>query len=194
MIRAKSLNISEILSGNRTLVKNAMLTIGGSLIIATLAQLRLNLPFSPVPVTGQTLGVLLVGILLGANRGSVAVMMYLTEGACGLPVFAGGGFGAAYLLGPTGGYLVGFVGTAYLAGYLMQMHWDRNLALLTVGIIVSLAITFVVGTLWLSLFVGLSTAVKLGLMPFMTGEVLKIAVVIVSLPAGKKMLNHWQNS
>jgi len=194
MIRAKSLNISEILSGNRTLVKNAMLTIGGSLIIATLAQLRLNLPFSPVPVTGQTLGVLLVGILLGANRGSMAVMMYLTEGVCGLPVFAGGGFGTAYLLGPTGGYLVGFVGTAYLAGYLMQMHWDRNLALLTVGIIVSLAITFVVGTLWLSLFVGLSTAVKLGLMPFMTGEVLKIAVVIVSLPAGKKMLNHWQNS
>ncbi|MBD3274481.1 MAG: biotin transporter BioY, partial [Candidatus Marinimicrobia bacterium] len=98
------------------LLYDISLVLGGSLFIALLAQLAVHLPFSPVPITGQTLGVLLAGALLGKIRGTMTVLAYLTEGVSGLPVFAGATAGPAVLLGPTGGYLIGFIFAAYLTG------------------------------------------------------------------------------
>ncbi len=90
--------------------------LGGSLVVAASAQIRVPLGFSPVPITGQTLAVLLVGALLGSRRGAASMLTYLFEGTLGLPVFAGGASGSPHLLGPTGGYLVGFVADTSLAG------------------------------------------------------------------------------
>jgi len=102
------------------------LVLSASAFIAVSAHLTVRLPFSPVPVTGQTFAVLLTGALLGRQRGAAAVLAYLAEGLAGLPVFAGGMSGLAYLLGPTGGYLLGFVAAAYLTGALAERGWDRQ--------------------------------------------------------------------
>lgn len=108
--------------GRRRLV---FLVVAGSVLIALLAQLEI--PLQPVPITGQTFGVLLVGALLGSRLGAVTVLTYLAWGAIGLPVFAGGISGPARLVGPTGGYLVGFVGAAFLVGWLSERGWDRRI-------------------------------------------------------------------
>lgn len=119
----------------RSTARSALLTdVGlvflGSLVVAGLAQLSVRLPFTPVPVTGQTLGVLLVGACLGAWRGGAALLAYLAEGAAGMPVFAEGMSGIHWLTpaGPTGGYLWGFVAAAVLVGCLAQLGWDRGSA------------------------------------------------------------------
>ncbi len=90
--------------------------------------MAIQLPFSPVPITGQTMAVLLVGALLGSRRGALAVLAYIAEGLAGLPVFAGGAAGLARLFGPTGGYLVGFVAAAFLVGWLAERGWIDALA------------------------------------------------------------------
>ncbi len=100
--------------------------VGCSLFIALSAQIAIPLPFSPVPITGQTLAVLLVGALLGSQRGVLAVLVYLTEGFAGLPVFSGGTAGLARLAGPTGGYLVGLLAAAFITGLLAEQGWDRR--------------------------------------------------------------------
>src|SRR5689334_20832837 len=102
------------------------LTLVGSALIALSARVAIPLPFSPVPVTGQTFAVLLVGAALGRRRGAAAVIAYLAEGAAGLPVFAGPNAGPAVLLGPTGGYLFGFIPGAWLCGLLAERGWDRR--------------------------------------------------------------------
>src|ERR1700722_4998083 len=93
--------------------------LGGTLFLALLSQLSFDLWFTPVPITLQTLGVMLIGSLLGSKRGAICILVYLSEGACGLPVFAGGATGPAILLGPTGGYLLSFVASAFLIGFLL---------------------------------------------------------------------------
>lgn len=96
------------------LVRDLLLVIGGSLLVAAFAQLRIVLPFTPVPITGQTLAVLLVGATLGKNRAGISMLLYLGMGLAGMPVFASGAQGLAYLSGATGGFLIGFVAAAYL--------------------------------------------------------------------------------
>jgi len=100
-----------------SLLTDALLVVAGSLFVAALAQVSLPLPFTPVPITGQTFAVLLVGAVLGARRGAASLVLYLLEGSLGLPVFANGTNGLARLLGPTGGYLIGFVAAAWIVGY-----------------------------------------------------------------------------
>ncbi len=107
-------------------VYDAALILGASLLIALSARIAVPVPFSPAPITGQTLAVLLVGALLGSRRGALSVLAYLAEGAMGLPVFAGGGAGILWLLGPTGGYLFGFIAAAFVTGWLAERGWDRR--------------------------------------------------------------------
>ena len=103
------------------------LVAAGSVLVALSAQVAVALPFSPVPVTGQTLAVLVVGMLLGPRRGALSLILYATEGAAGLPVFAGGSYGLSRLAGPTAGYLLGFIVAAWAVGWLAERDWDRTI-------------------------------------------------------------------
>ncbi len=173
------------------LLYDAALVLAGSLLIALSAQIAVPLPFSPVPVTGQTLAVLLVGALLGSRRGSLAVLVYIAQGMAGLPVFAGGAAGPARLLGPTGGYLVGFVAAAYLVGLLAERGWDRRVSTTAAAMALGNVVIYAVGALWLAVFVGgLVPALTAGVMPFIPGDLVKIAIAALLLPAGWKLLGR----
>lgn len=167
---------------------DSLLVVGGSLLIALTAQAAIRLPFSPVPVTGQTLAVLLVGALLGSRRGPASVLLYLAQGLMGLPVFAGGASGPAYALGPTGGYLVGFVAAAFAVGRLAEWGWDRHLGTTLAAMLAGNAVLYVCGLAWLSLFVG-RQAVALGMLPYLAGDLLKMAVAGALLPGGWALLD-----
>lgn len=171
------MNYAEILQSRIHLpawAYNLLLVLSASLLIAVSAQFAFQLPFSPVPVTGQTLTVLLIGALLGRNRGSAAVGLYLLEGASGLPVFAGGKAGLAVLWGPTGGYLIGFAAAAYLVGWLVEQGWDRNPSTAAGSMILGSGLIYLFGLAWLGTLIGFQNALPLGLYPFLVGDLVKI--------------------
>ena len=171
------------------LLFDAALVLGASLVIALSAQVAIQLPFSPVPITGQTMAVLLVGALLGSRRGALAVLAYIAQGLAGLPVFAGGAAGLARLFGPTGGYLVGFVAAAFLVGWLAERGWDRRFGTTLAAMTLGNLVIYGVGAVWLAVFVGgLSRAWSLGVLPFLPGDALKIVLAAVLLPGGWKLL------
>jgi len=174
------------LSGS--LLFDAGLVLVGSAVIALSAQVAFPLPFSPVPVTGQTFGVLLVASMLGRARGLAAVMAYLAEGAAGLPVFAGMAAGPAALLGPTGGYLMGFLPGAYLCGWLAERGFDRTPLRTICSMILGNVAIFALGLPWLARFVGSSNVWALGFWPFLAGDVVKIGLAAALLPLGWRAL------
>lgn len=174
---------------------DAAFVIGGSLVIALCAQIAIGYP---VPQTGQTFAVLIVGALLGARRGALCILTYLAEGSLGLPVFAQGKAGWAAFLGPTGGYLIGFVGAAYLVGALAQRGWDRRVASTIPMMVLGEVAIYACGLAWLFCLVHLGaqplsgrSVLAVGLYPFLAGEVVKIALAMTLLPSGWKMIRHF---
>ena len=166
------------------------LIIGGSLFIAASSRLKIFLPISPVPITGQTFAVLMIGALFGAWRGSLSALLYITVGATGPPVFATG-VGFAALRGFTGGYLVGFVPAAYIVGLLAEKGWDRRIATTILAMVLGNITLYAFGLLWLCCLVGISrTILVMGLYPFIIGDLLKIALAALLLPSGWKLLNR----
>ena len=167
----------------RSLAADAALILAGSLLIAGSAQVRVYLPNTPVPITLQTLAVLLIGAVYGPWRGMAAVVTYLAAGSLGLPFFAGLNGGAIALLGPTGGYLAGFVLAAGLVGWLADRKFDRTVAgALPMFLVGQLAI-YLCGALWLTQFVGgLAPAVATGILPFVAGDLIKICLAMLALP------------
>ena len=163
-------------------------------IIAALAQLVVRLPFTPVPVTGQTLGVLLVGGSLGARRGTLAALLYLAEGALGLPFFAAGAHGVDLLTlaSATGGYLWGFVIAAWVLGSLSDRGWDRSVRSSIGAMLLGEIIIFAFGVSWLEHALGLSAqkAMEAGLYPFVLGDVTKLLIAAGLLPALWKLLGR----
>lgn len=174
----------------RAALYDIALIIGGSLLIGLCAQVKILLPFSPVPITGQTFAVLMIGTLLGPWRGNLAVLAYIIEGAVGLPVFAlGGGF--TVLIGPTGGYLVGFVPAAYITGLLAQKGWDRRIGTTVLAMVLGNIVIYAFGLFWLCCLMGINRAVlSVGLYPFIVGDLLKIALAAAVLPSGWKLLEY----
>jgi len=170
------------------LLYDVAVVIGGTLFIALSAQIAVPLPFSPVPVTGQTLAVLLTGALLGSRRGGLCLLTYLAEGIVGLPVFAGGRFGLAHLLGPTGGYLVGFLAAAYITGLLAERGWDRRMGTAFLAMLVGNAAIYAFGLSWLSCFTEAGRALSLGFYPFISGDLLKLTIATILLPSGRRVL------
>ncbi len=168
---------------------DSFLILGGSFFVALSAQIAIPLPFSPVPITGQTFAVLVVAMFLGRWRGTAAVLAYLTEGSLGLPVFAGGVAGVAKVLGPTGGYLISFLPAAYLAGYLAEKGWDRKVSTTFLAMILGNIVVFGFGALWLGKFVGFGKALGLGVLPFLAGDAIKIGLATLVLPGAWKLLN-----
>ena len=172
------------------LVYDVALVTVGSALIALSARIAIPLPFSPVPITGQTFAVLLIGALLGSRRGALAVILYLLEGTAGLPFFAGGSGGLARLAGPTGGYLIGFVAAAFTVGLLAERGWDRRVWSTVLAMLAGNAIIYACGLPWLGRFVGEGNVLSLGLLPFIPGDLLKLALAAITLPAGWRLLGR----
>ncbi len=158
--------------------------MAGSLLIALSAQLSVRLPFSPVPITAQTLAVLWVGALLGARLGAATVLSYLVAGLMDLPVFAGGRAGIVVLAGPTGGYLIGFVTAAYVTGWLFEHGWGRGIGSVAMALFLGNGMIYLFGLPWLSGFVGWQRAIATGLMPFALGDGLKLMMATAALALG----------
>lgn len=173
---------------DRRLAVQIGLVLGGSLLLALLSQISMPLFFTPVPITGQTFGVLLIGALLGSRRGVLAVGAYLAEAALGLPFLAGGVSGLP--VGPLGGYLIGFLLMAFVVGLLCERHFDRTIARAALAMVVGEAALFAVALPWLSRFVGTTHVVALGMLPFLPGELAKIVLVALLLPTGWRLLGN----
>jgi len=170
-----------------TRVRDVLLVITGSLLVAALAQIEILLPFTPVPITGQTFGVLIIGAALGSKRGAASLILYLVEGAIGLPFFAGGASGLNVLTGATAGYLVGFVVAAYVIGLLAERGLERQVRTSIIPFIVGTFIIYLFGVAWLGFALkSFSEAIALGLIPFLIGDTIKLILAALALPAAWK--------
>ena len=176
---------------SRAIFYDAALVIAGSLLIALSARVAIPIPFSPLPITGQTMVVLLLGALLGRKRAIAAVGAYILEGAAGLPVFTAGA-GAAYLVGPSGGYLLGFFAAAGLTGALAERGWDRRPLTAACAMAAGNAALYLFGVAWLSVFLGIEKAFMAGAVVFIPGDLMKIALAASLLPLGWKLTRREQ--
>jgi biotin transport system substrate-specific component len=167
----------------------ALLMAIGSLFLAICAQLQV--PLQPVPITMQTFGVLLLGMAYGSRLGAATVALYLAEGAFGLPVFAEFKGGLPVLMGPTGGYLFGFVIAAWLVGALAERGWDRSIHRTALAMLFGNIVLYIPGLIWLAGFVGgAKEAIQFGLAPFWIGDILKLALAAVLLPSAWKLIRR----
>lgn len=160
----------------------------GTLLI-TLSS-YVTIPLYPVPVTAQTLVVLLIGLSFGTRLSFLTLSLYLFQGAVGLPVFAGGAGGLAALFGPTGGYLLGFVAAGSLLGLLARRGFGKNFLTTIIAMLAGNAVIYFFGVLWLANFIGIENALKHGVLPFLYGDVLKIFVAAALIPLAWKFLSH----
>ena len=161
-------------------VTKAALVVFGSLLLAVSAQFKI--PLYPVPVTGQTLVVLLIGMTYGPRLGGITLAAYLFEGALGLPVFAGGAAGVAVLMGPTAGYLFGFLLAAIAMGYLAERGMGRTVVSTIAAMVIGNCVVYLCGALWLANFIGFGQAIVAGVLPFLYGDALKLVVAAGLMP------------
>lgn len=176
--------VDEILSDRRTLLRNVALAVAGS--IALWISAKVQVPFYPVPMTLQTLVVLIIGMAYGWKLGAATVALYLMQGAMGLPVFAGTpekGIGLAYMIGPTGGYLVGFLLAAAAVGYLANRGWDRNVFTTGLAMFIGNVLIYVPGVFWLGSLLGWDKPIlEFGLTPFLLGDLFKLVLAALFMP------------
>lgn len=183
-------------AGTQRVLRDVALIVAGSLLVALFAQIKIPLGFTPVPVTGQTFAVLVVGALLGGWRGGAALALYAIEGAF-LPFFAGGASGWFWLL-PSGGYIVGFIPAAALVGYLCQWGWNRRPWVL-LAMLLGNAVLYVPGLIQLNLFLpadvasawGCADVWQCGLLPFIPGDLAKLIAASLVIPAGWALLDRF---
>ena len=183
-----------------SLLKNITLAILGSLAIWVSAKIQI--PFYPVPMTMQVFMILAIGAAFGSRLGVATVLLYLAEGAAGLPVFAGTpekGIGLAYMAGPTGGYLIGFVIAAFITGTLAERGWDRNFVTTALAMLFGLSAIYVLGLLWLAApflpitefgGIGFDKAIQFGLQPFIIADLVKVALATALFPMIWKMIGN----
>jgi len=159
----------------RKLVTDIVLVAAGAALVSLFAQL--TIPMYPVPMTGQTLAVLLVGSALGAVRGVISLSLYAVLGIVGLPVFSDSSSGFGVIAGPTGGYIIGFILSAGLVGWLAQRQWDHRIVGALAAFLAGTVATFVIGLPWLAAVLQLDLAQTLnaGLYPFLVGGLVKAA-------------------
>ena len=192
------LPLAKALWPTRSFSRDLSLILSGSLFVALLAQVAIPLPFTPVPITGQTLGVLLVGAALGSRLGFLALLAYLLEGAMGLPVFAGGTGGLAKILGPTGGFLLAFPLAAGLVGLLVERFGlDRSLLGTLLAMLLGNALLYLLGLPWLWAWLmgagkalGLSGLLAMGFFPFVPGDLVKAVLAALLLPSAWRLLGR----
>jgi biotin transport system substrate-specific component len=170
-------------------IRYAVLALGGSALITLCTQI--SLPLFPVPMTLQTFAVFLIGLTYGWRLGGITVALYLLEGALGLPVFSGGKGGMIVFMGPTAGYLVGFLLAATACGWFAERGFDRSYFKLLVALLVGNVLLYAPGLLWLGTLIGWDKPVlEYGLYPFIGGDLLKIAMAVILLPTAWKIVNR----
>lgn len=187
---ARPLTLVDVAAPRSTALTNVLLVVAASLVTAAAAQLEIRLPWTPVPISGQSFAVLLSGLVLGARRAFLAQMLYLAEGSAGLPFFSGGAAGFAHLLGPSGGYLMAFPFAASLAGLLAERGWDRNPFTMFAAMLTGSTIIFGLGLLQLSRFVPADALLGAGLLPFIPGDLIKSALAAGLFPLVWKLVNQ----
>ena len=173
-------------------VRNAVLAILGTALLWISAKIQV--PFYPVPMTLQTFAVLVIGMAYGWRLGAATLILYLAEGAAGLPVFAGTpekGIGVAYMLGSTGGYLVGFVLAAAACGWLAARGWDRNIVGTAIAMLVGNVLIYILGLLWLGAVLGWDKPIfEWGLTPFILGDLTKLVLAAMLVPLAWRVLKR----
>jgi biotin transport system substrate-specific component len=176
------------------LLTDVLLVLGGASFVALAAQVSVKLPFTPVPITGQTFAVVLVGASLGALLGLASLGVYLFVGALGAPVYADGNHGWSILTGPTGGYIIGFVLAAAVTGFLAQQRWDRRFSSAVAAMLTGNVLIYLVGLPWLSakLDTGLEKTFELGLYPFVVGDLLKLYLGGALLPGAWRLVERFK--
>jgi biotin transport system substrate-specific component len=184
--------LGNTLIGRPTLSRTAAAVVAGAALIAACAQISIPLGFTPVPLTGQTFAVLLVGASLGSVAGGASALLYVLVGAVGAPVYAGHAHGWHVLNSATGGYLVGFVLAAALTGALAERRWDRRFSSSIGAMLTGNVVIYVCGVAWLAheLHVNTVTALQDGLYPFVPGDLLKLYLAAALLPTAWKLLSH----
>jgi biotin transport system substrate-specific component len=165
----------------RSLLSDAGLVIAFSLLTGVMAHVAIPLPFTPVPITGQTFAVLLTGAALGARLGTASMLAYIAEGVIGLPVFAAAPGSFSY------GYLAGFVAAAFVVGWFADRGWTRDLLHTVVAMIAGEVAIYFFGLLWLAHLVPPSLVLVYGLYPFLIGDAIKLAAATAVLPAGWRL-------
>jgi biotin transport system substrate-specific component len=176
--------LADVLPG--ALVRDTVLVVGAAGFVGLLAQVSIHLSFTPVPITGQTLGVLLAGTALGWKRGLAAMVLYGLAGVIGVPWFAGHSSG---YVGASFGYIVGFALCAALCGWLAERRADRSLLKSVPAMVAGEIVMYTAGVIWLgiSLHVGAGQAIALGLTPFLIGDAIKAGLAAALLPAAWRL-------
>jgi biotin transport system substrate-specific component len=173
-------------------VRSVVLVVAFSLLVALAAQVAVPLPWTPVPLTAQTFAVLLTGALLGSRLGALALVVYLIEGASGLPFFHGGAGGPQYLVGPTAataGYLFAFPVAAFVTGHLAERGWDRRFLTAALAMALGSLVILAGGWAWLAVYTrSAAAAFASGVAPFLVGDIIKVLLAAAALPAGWSLL------
>jgi biotin transporter BioY len=187
-MQERALTMMDTLFPKATLARDVLLILGFSAVTALCAQIAFFI--GPVPITGQTFAVLLAGALLGSKRGALSQLTYLGAGALGAPIFAGWMGGPGVLLGPTGGYIIGFVAAAFVVGFLAERGWERRWWTAALALVAGNAVIYLFGLPWLAHFVPADSVLAAGLYPFIPGDLAKLALAAVALPSGWALLSR----
>lgn len=169
----------------RNVTRSCCLVVGGVLLVAIAAQIRV--PLYSVPITLQSLAVLIIGISYGARLGATTLAFYAIAGAVGLPVFSGFNSG---LLIPSFGYVIGFVAAAFVVGFLAQRRWDRSLPRMFIAILLGATLVYIPGLIWLSFWVGAEKVVQVGLLPFVMNDLIEAAAAAICIPIAWRLVGE----
>ncbi len=183
-VTANSATLSRAVFPRAGLLTDVLLVLAGTGLVAASAQVSIPLPFTPVPITGQTFAVVLVGAALGPVLGFASLFLYLALGIAGAPIYADGTEGWDTLMGPTGGYLIGFVLAAAVTGLLAEKKWDRKFPSSLAAMLTGNVLIYVPGLIWLAaeLDTGLEATLEAGLYPFVIGDLIKLYLAGALLP------------
>jgi biotin transport system substrate-specific component len=177
------------------LLADVLLVVAGAGLIAASAQLTIQLPFTPVPITGQTFSVLLVGASLGTVRGGSSASLYVLAGIAGAPVYADAHSGWEVIVGASGGYLVSYPIVAALTGWLAERRWDRRFSSAIGAMLTGNVLIYLFGLPWLAVVLGtgLERTLELGLYPFIPGDTLKLYLAAALLPTAWRVVERTRN-
>lgn len=174
------------------LLVDVLLVVAGAGLVALCAQIEIPLAFTPVPISGQTFAVLLVGASLGPLLGGSSLLLYFCVGLIGAPVYSGGDGGWEIVHGATGGYLVGFIAAAVLTGWLAQRRWDRHFNSAVAAMLSGSVVIYSFGLPWLAkeIGTGLEGTLEAGLYPFVIGDLIKLYLAGMLLPGAWKLVKR----